>query len=689
MKDAHTLAILLAQIAVILGIARLMGMAAGRLRQPQVIGEILAGILLGPTLLGWVWPAGYGWLFPPGNMIILNSVAQLGVIVFLFLVGLEFDPKIVERHGKAAVVISISGIAIPFVIGFAATYGLLELFDEKHRADPFPTALFMGAAMSVTAFPVLARIVAERNLAKTIEGSMAIAAAAVDDVLAWTMLAVVVAFVPGGGDSTGPLTRIGLALAYVCLMLFVVRPFLRRLELIFDRSGRLSANVVAILLFVLLCSALSTELIGVHALFGAFVAGFVMPKGNRFVHALTEKLETFAIVFLLPTFFAYAGLKADLRDILHWNTLGYTLLIIALACVGKFGGGVLASRAMGMTWHQGLTIGVLMNTRGLMELIILTVGLQLGVINRTVYGMMVVMALATTAMAGPLLQLLMPRRAVVRDAADKIFTVLIPIARPDSGGPLLQMAALLSRGEQQSHTIALHLTRPRETELYRSFTADVLAPANLDELKPILAEAESLEMRVEPMSFYSRDVPADIARVVRQQNVDLVLMGYHMPVFSRTLLGGVVSRVLTGTDCDVGIFIDRNYRQPTRVLVPFMGSVHDQLALKIADKVGRACGAAITVLHVTQNPGDVREPIDRAFADPTQKAAVTVKVVPGTAPAEAVLSEAGEYDLVIVGVTEEWGLESSLLGMRPERIARDCPSSMLIVRRFVQAEERG
>jgi Kef-type K+ transport system membrane component KefB/nucleotide-binding universal stress UspA family protein len=686
MKDAHLLPILLAQIAVILAVARLMGMAAAKLRQPQVIGEIIAGILLGPTLLGYVWPHGYAMLFPKENMQILNMVAQLGVIVFLFLVGLEFDPKVIERRGKAAVAISISGVVVPFALGYFATFFLLHLFDEAHRANPLPTALFMGAAMSVTAFPVLARIVAERNLAKTDEGGMAIAAAAVDDVLAWTMLAVVVAFVPGAGDGAGPLIRIGLAIVYVFIMLLVVRPFLRRIELFFDRSGRLSANVVAVLLFVLLCSALSTELIGVHALFGAFVAGFIMPKGSKFVHAVTEKLESFAIVFLLPAFFAYAGLKANLLGILQWEMIGYTLLIIAIACIGKLGGGILASRAVGMTWHQGLTVGVLMNTRGLMELIILTVGLQLGVLNTQVYGMMVVMALVTTGMAGPLLQILLPRRPVERVAPDKVFTVLIPVARPDSGGPLLQMAALLTRGEPQSHTIALHLTSPRETELYRTFAADVLTPANLDELRPLLAEAESREITVEPMSFYSRDIPADIARVVRQQNVDLVLMGYHAPVFTRALLGGVVHRVLTGTDCDVGIFIDRDFTAPQRVLVPFMGSAHDRLALELAGKIGKTLGSQITVIHVTQDKIDQpHDTIERAFADPTQKGAVTIKVVQSDSPTEAVLGEVAGHDLVVIGVTEEWGLESSMLGMRPERIAQECPTSMLIVRRFVQA----
>jgi Kef-type K+ transport system membrane component KefB len=687
MKDPYLLAILLAQLAVIIALSRVMGMLAARLRQPQVIGEIVAGILLGPTLLGWAWPWASQRLFPEGTSTdVLSMVAQLGVVLFLFLVGLEFDPKILKRRGKSAAAISVSGIVVPFGIGFGATYALMHLFDPEHQDNPLPTALFMGAAMSVTAFPVLARIVTERNLQKTDEGGMAIAAAAVDDVLAWTMLAAVVAFVPGGEAGLPPYLKLTLAVVYVAVMLAVVRPFLLQVEKVVERQGRLSAGVIAVLMLTLLASSFATEMIGVHALFGAFVAGFVMPKGQRFVEAVTERLESFALVFLLPAFFAYAGLKADLRDVFDLSLIGYTVLIIALACAGKLGGCMIAARVTGMGWRSSFTLGVLMNTRGLMELIILTVGLKLGVINDKIYSMMVVMALVTTGMAAPLLQLLLPARQKER-TPDKVYSVLIPVAKPESGGPLIELASYLSSNVGPRRIAALHLSRPSETELYRSFTAEVLHPAETEALEPLLDEARQRNVPVDPMSFYSRDVPSDIARVVRQQNIDLVLMGYHTPVFSRALLGGIVHRVMTGADCDVAVFVERGFDQPKHILVPFLNSTHDKLALELAGRVARATGAAITIVHVAkpEHADQAAQAVEKSFADPSQQQKVAVKIVHDDSPVEAVLPHLSGHDLVVIGVSEEWGLESSLLGLRAERIAQDSPTSMLIVRRHQQA----
>ena len=686
MKDV--LATLLLQIAIVIALSRVMGVLFAKMRQPQVVGEILAGIMLGPTLLGLVWPTGYAWLFTSNNAVdVLGMLAQIGVVLFLFLVGLEFDPKIIRQRGSTAAAISISGIVVPFALGFSITYPLIHLFDASHQANPFPTALFMGAAMSVTAFPVLARIITERNLQKTEEGGLAIAAAAVDDVLAWTMLAVVVAFAPTSEAHVNPLFKLAMAVVYVCVMMMVVRPFLKRIEAVYARQNEVSFNVLAVLMVTLLLSAFTTEMIGVHALFGAFVAGFVMPKNIAFVHAVTRRLETFAIVFLLPTFFAYAGLKADLSGIMHPAMIGYTLLIIAVACLGKLGGATLAALATGMSMRSSLTLGVLMNTRGLMELIILTVGLKLGVINQQVYGMMVVMALVTTAMAAPLIDWLMPRVPQKKED-DRVYTVLIPVSKPDSGGPLVQMASYLTHGEVQKRLCAVHLARLSDSEALRSFSHDVLAPAKLDAMEPLLQEALARKLTVDPLAFYSRDVPSDIARLVRQQSIDLVLMGYHIPVFGHALLGGVVHRVLTGSDCDVAVYIERNTGTPERILVPFMNSSHDRLALTLAGKIAAATGAKVTIIHVSAD-ADVtpKHPtIDKAFSDPTQAQAVTVRVVRADdSPAEAVLSQVTDHDLVVIGVAEEWGLESSLLGIRPERIVSECRASVLVVRKYSPA----
>lgn len=679
-------AVLLMQIAVILALSRAMGMLFARFRQPQVIGEILAGILLGPTLLGWTLPGVFKWLFgDPSSLTVLNMLAQVGVLLFLFLIGLEFDPRVLSRRGKSAAAISVSGILVPFTLGFCATYLMRAMFHADAQANLFPTALFMGAAMSVTAFPVLARIVTERNLQKTEEGGLAIAAAAIDDVLAWSMLAIVVAFAGSHDGHGGPAKVITLAAIYVVVMWALVRPFLRRIEAVYLRQNTVSPGLLAVLLLTMLLSAFATESIGVHALFGAFVAGLVMPKREKFVHDVTLRLETFSTIFLLPTFFAFAGLKADLRQMLHPDMLGYMSVIICIACAGKLGGASIAAYSTGLGRRKSLTLGVLMNTRGLMELIILTVGLQLKVIDQRVYGIMVVMALVTTAMAAPLIQLLLPRIAK-KEGDDKIFSLLIPVANPRSGTPLMEMADYLTRQDADKRKLyALHLSRPNEVEMFRSFS-DGPSAAQRAELEPLLNEAAERQLPVEPMSFFSRDVPSDISRVVRQQNIDLLLMGYHTPVWGRALLGGIVHRVMTGADCDVAVFVDRDFTKPTRILVPFMGSTHDRLAVDMAGRIAKATGAAITIIHVTAKPQSEPHPsIDRVFADPTQKQAVEIKVVPAGSPTETILAQIDTHDLVVIGVAEEWGLESTLLGIRAERIASRCPASMLIVRRFQQA----
>ncbi|HEX8914878.1 MAG TPA: cation:proton antiporter, partial [Humisphaera sp.] len=456
----HLLPILLLAVAVILAVSRLTGYLAARVNQPQVVGEMIAGIALGPSLLGLIsdWLVARGTLsfrlsdalFPKESVLSLGLLAQLGVIFFLFLVGLELDPKLLRNKGHAAVVISHASIVAPFLLGCGLALFLYpRLFNDTPAMRFTPVALFMGAAMSITAFPVLARILTERNLHKTRLGAVAITCAAVDDVTAWCMLAVVVGVARAEGP--GPaLWTTGLSAVYVLGMFFVVRPFLARLQKVHDRQGRLSLGATALVLGLVLISAWTTEKIGIHALFGAFLMGAMMPKGTQFVRTLTEKLEDFVVALLLPIFFAYTGLKTQIGLLNTWELWGYTGLIIAVACLGKFGGSAVAGRACGLGWRESSVIGTLMNTRGLMELVILNVGLSLGVITPAVFAMMVIMALATTAMTAPVLHYLYPLRFYAAEVGAALGTrtarrkssvpsVLIPVADPRSGGPLLRL----------------------------------------------------------------------------------------------------------------------------------------------------------------------------------------------------------------------------------------------------------
>ncbi len=696
----HTspLLILLVQIALILVLSRVMGWLVSLVGQPQVVGEMIAGIMLGPSLLGLLAPSVFITLFPRDSVETLNILSQLGVIFFLFLIGLEFDFELVRRRGGAAMVISASSIVVPFIIGVGLTFYLYpRIFDDPKHRHFLASALFMGAAISITAFPVLARILTERNLHKTQVGAISITGAAVNDVLAWCLLAFVVA-VAQYDPRRGPWAAVGVAMmagAYVMLMFVSVRPFLERLQIYYDRQGRLTPNIVAAIFVCILMSAYATERIGIHALFGAFVMGCVMPKGSRFVREITDKLEDYTVILLLPLFFAYAGLRTDLRTIFHGHLWGYAALVVAAACIGKIGGAAAASRLCGQSWRESAAIGILMNTRGLMELIILTVGLSLGVINQQVYAIMVIMAVVTTALTTPLLQLVYPDRlfgiekaSLAAQALRRAYCVLIPVSDPASGGPLLRMAAAIAgNNPEERRLLALHLRRPTNHDAYRASVEPELQQEE-SSLAPLLVDARKDGLTVEPITLTSISVPDDIAAVARVRQVNLVLMGFHKPVIGHAILGGTVHSVMTHAPADVGIFVNRGLDGARRILVPYLGSAHDRLALDIASRLGRGTtGVQITVLHVVApNRGDSAQALgaknaaDRAFTEPGQNP-VLMRIVEHASPVAAILEAAKEFDLVIIGVGEEWGLESQVFGFRPQRIAQDCPVSLLIVRK--------
>lgn len=412
------LGLLLIQIAVVVIAARGVGWIFRRIGQPQVMGEMVAGILLGPSLLGAAAPELSARLFPPASLGFLNSVSQVGLLVFMFLVGLELNPRLLRGRGHTAVVTSHASIAVPFVLGvLLSLYLYPRLSDRSVGFAGF--ALFMGAAMSVTAFPVLARILAERGLTRTRVGSVTLACAAVADVTAWCILAVVVALVGASDGGLSPWATVAGSAGYALLMVFGVRRMLAPLERGFERAGRVTQDALGVVLLVALASAWATEALGIHALFGAFMAGAVMPKGDRFVHAITDKLLDLTVVLLLPLFFAFTGLRTRIGLVdgaEMWMLCG---LVILVAVAGKLGGSAVAARATGMDWREAGAIGALMNTRGLMELVILNIGLDIGVISPAVFAMMVLMALATTFMASPLLALIYPARLIRAGEAEE------------------------------------------------------------------------------------------------------------------------------------------------------------------------------------------------------------------------------------------------------------------------------
>jgi len=399
--------LLILQIGTILIVARLVGWLFGKLHQPRVVGEMLAGIMLGPSLLGWLAPTLSVNLFPPDSLGHLTALSQVGLLIFMFLVGLELDLGHLRELGRAAVMTSQVSIIVPFILGSTfAIYLYPRLSDPGVNFTGF--ALFMGAAMSVTAFPVLARILTERNMLRTRVGAVAIACAAVDDVTAWCILAGIVVIVRASSlELPVWLTVSGLA-AFVLLMGFVVRPALRRLEMVYEKRASLTQDLIAIILLVVLISGWVTETLGVHALFGAFLAGVIMPRHRELSRELSQKFEALIVVLLLPIYFALTGLRSSIFLISDGKMWLYCAVIILLAVVGKLGGSMLSARLNGMSWRESAAVGILMNTRGLVELVILNIGLDLGILSPSLFSIMVLMALVTTLMTTPLLAWIYP-----------------------------------------------------------------------------------------------------------------------------------------------------------------------------------------------------------------------------------------------------------------------------------------
>ena len=398
----------LLELAVIIAGARLLGVLMGRIGQPTVIGEITAGILLGPCLLGWVAPTISRQLFPPQNLPLLASVSQLGLILFMFMVGMRLDPRHLVTHQRSAIVISATSILLPFAGGFVLAYALYDRLAPAGVSAPL-FGLYIGIVMSITAFPVLARILVETGLASTRLGSIAIACAAADDVVAWLLLAVAVGIARPGAAPV-PWWQPILLLGGYASIVMLIRPLLAR----FDR-GPIGHDRLALIVLASVLSAAATEWIGIHALFGAFFIGLAMPKRREFVDQVSRMLEPLSLVALLPVFFAVTGLRmAPLA--LDWRLWADLLLIICIATAGKWGGAVLAGRFTGLPWREASSLGVLLNTRGLIQLVMLDIGKDLGILTPGTFSLLVIAALVTTAMTTPLLRLTTPAKTLAATA---------------------------------------------------------------------------------------------------------------------------------------------------------------------------------------------------------------------------------------------------------------------------------
>ncbi|MDQ3734197.1 MAG: cation:proton antiporter [Actinomycetota bacterium] len=536
---SETVALVFLAIAIVIVVARLMGKLFTRIGQPAVVGEIVAGILLGPTALGALPGDLDQMLFPPDIRPFLSVLAQLGLVLFMFIVGLEVDLSFIRGRERVAGAVSLASIVLPFGLGVFLAFQLYP--DHKIVNDvtvEFAAfTLFLGVAMSITAFPVLALILTERNMHRIPAGALSLACAAVDDILAWSLLTVVVAVTVGDGYS-GVFIILGLSLAFVLVMFLLVRPLVARIVPRYEKAGRLSSDLFALVLIGILGSAFVTEEIGIHFIFGAFLFGIIMPRQGPSASALRrdllERLEQVSTTLLLPVFFVITGLNVDLGAIGSRGVVELGLILL-VAISGKFLGAFLAARLQRVPRRQALALGVLMNTRGLTELVILNVALQLGVLDGEMFTLLVIMAVVTTMMTEPLLRVVYPRRLVERDIAEaeraalgesEAHTVLVVLDEEHRSAAFVSAACDLVGQERPARLVlASMVQRGPSLQVASGLGVELAALISTgDELRALASTAEARGLDVTVSSRFGQDSWDDLATLVDQVSAALVVV---------------------------------------------------------------------------------------------------------------------------------------------------------------------
>ena len=704
--DATVAAFFIAVVIVML-FARLVGAAFVKLRQPRVMGEVLAGILLGPTLLGTIAPGVEIRLFPSDVIPYIGVAANLGLIFYMFLVGLELDATQLRGRVKLALAISNTSLLVPLSLGLLGAVPLYSLLAPDTKFIAF--ALFVGVAMSITAFPVLARIVVERRMLKRPLGALALSAAAMNDVTGWFLIALASAFAGTGGVS-GVIGTIALAVTFCLFMAFAVRPILARAATAHDEMGRLPGTWITAIFAGVLLSAYVTETIGIAVIFGAFVMGFVMPRHAGLTEDVTHRVEDFVVTLLLPLFFAYTGLRTNVLLLDRSELVVITLVLFGLALVGKYGGTVVAARVMRMSWRESAVLGALMNTRGLTELIVLNLALEKGVISSALFAALVIMALATTFMAGPILQILDPKNtfgepleeelAEARRQTESDSIVPIParsiLVAPQTDAALTQLLALaepLARTEPQREVILARLVRPPRGAAVRGAlqTESRVLGISTNEVQRERLALLDRGVAARAVAFSSADPGQDLVRLADSDDVDLLLIDGRRPLLGAGVPREAVGTVLRKAPCDVAVLVARDdaviaLGADAAIIVPFGGAEHDWAALELGAWLASATGSPLRLLGAASKDGEQKDS-SRLLADASllvqQFAGVFAEPLITTGGREGVIAAAAGAGLLISGLSDRWRQEG--LGETRAAIARAAPAPIVFVRRGIRA----
>jgi Kef-type K+ transport system membrane component KefB len=686
-------AIVFIDIAIIVAVARLAGSLFKKIRQPAVVGEILAGIALGPSLLGLFPGQLPARIFPTDIRPFLSILAQVGLIIFMFIVGLEVDVALIRGKERLAGVISLSSIALPFGLGIllAAVIHSSHTNAQASQAHRFlPFAMFIGASMSITAFPVLARILTERRMYRTEIGALALACAAVDDVVAWSLLALVLAIIKSSGGLALPKILLE-TLAYVAVMFLVVKPALERVARRYRRVGYLTPNIFAIVIIGFLLSSFATERIGIHQIFGAFLFGVVMPRKDtaQFFHDIVERLEQVSVLLLLPLFFIVTGFSVDLRH-LGTDALTQLPLILVVAIAGKLIGATVAARVQGLPTQKAAALGVLMNTRGLTELIILNVGLSFKVLDTRLFSMLVVMAIVTTIMTEPLLRLVYPDKALNHDIAEAeraslgvvdAYRILAMVGGDGDDDELVDTATDVIGDQSPRELVLTNFSQVRPGLEVGTGLAGELGQmaAVMERLNVLARRAQQRDVQSALRSQFSGDIGADLVAQASAVAADVVMM-----VAPAEDGAGVVGRLLQESPAAVILLVHPpvpfvSPAPPGPVVAVVSDGPNGAAALELAVRVAFSRHCPLRLIPETSARKLVRQAEDRAAELRNRLDCVVVARGDGTL--EDAVAECGPS--LVVAAFDDEGVA------RGARLAGAAHRLVLLVRAAADDDGRG
>ncbi|GAA3835224.1 cation:proton antiporter [Nocardioides panacisoli] len=604
------IAVILAQLALIIVVARVAGALVAKVGIPPVVGEIFAGVALGPSLIG---PTASQHLFPADTVPFLSLLSNVGLVLFMFVVGLELDVALIRGRERVAASVSVLSILLPFSLGV----GLANFLDDLRPdgVDFLPFALFMGASMSITAFPVLARILTDRRMHRTETGGISLACAATDDVLAWTILAVVVA-IAGGDTQSDHGWLVYLAIPFALLAIFVVRPALTVLTRMYAKAGELTPTILSIVLVGLLLSSAATEYLHIHYIFGAFLFGAIIPheQAAALRHEILVRLEQISVLLLLPVFFLISGLKVDLRG-LDAHNLVQLVAILMVAIVGKYVGAYVGARWAGVPHWQSNALGILMNTRGLTELVILNVGLSLGLLSVDLFTMMVVMALVTTVMTGPLLARAYPQRRVARDIAeaeraalgeDMVDRVLVVSGPTGDDRAAVDCAVAMLAGARPAEIVVADLQpQGRLLEVGSGLSGELAdMAAAMEQQEGLVRRGRELGIPVRVIAHPSADVQQDLVELVAAIAPQGLVLWADDP--TRTA-------VLAAAECPVAVVPvgAAPHEGAVPVVVRFDSGADSEAAVVLGARIAARTGAALVLAGDSRRVAGIRSSLER------------------------------------------------------------------------------